>query len=111
MATSVVIRGVGGSNVPQLNTVPIQTSNYTANSNEIIPVDVSSNTVTIFLPSSPSHGDKVKIIHVNGSLSVNNLYIDGNGNLINNLNDQVQIDVTYGSVLLIYVNSVGWIIL
>lgn len=101
----------GSSGGSFLTVVSVKSNNYNANSNELIPVDVSNNPVSIYLPLSPSNGDAVQIVHIAGSLSTNNLIIEGNGNFINGTETQFQIDIQYGSVMFRYLNPLGWVVI
>ena len=83
------------------------TSNYTASENESLLTDTSGGSFTVFLPSSPSLGNKVTISDIADSWQTNNLTIDRNGSTISGLSENVIADISGGSVTLIY-DGVTW---
>lgn len=52
----------GGGDLWGCTRVSQKSSNYTAAAGDLIPVDISTGNVTITLPGTPSHGDKVFIV-------------------------------------------------
>ncbi len=82
--------------------------NYTAKAFDVVLVDTSAAR-TITLPSSPTRGDKVKIIDVVGSSKTNNITVLRNGSNINGSADDVTMDVNFNVILLVYDDtSNGW---
>jgi len=76
-------------------------SNYTIlNTDFVIVVDTSSNTVTVTLPSSPTSGQAYKIKDA-GNGYTNNITISGNGNNIDNGTTAI-INTDYGALELVY---------
>ncbi len=91
--------------------VSTKTANYTATSNEIVPCD--TNTVgafTVTLPASPVHGDSVIISDAAGTFATNNLTVDRNGNNINGVADNVDLDINYGIFNFQFFTSFGWVL-
>ena len=85
-------------------------NNYSASAFDIVLVD-TSNTITITLPSSPSRGDRIKIIDVTGNAGTNNITVNRNSENINGSAEDVLMDVDFNILLLVYDNtSNGWVI-
>lgn len=100
--------GIWASLPATLVTVPIVTSSYNASVNTEIPVDVSNNSVTITLPSTASHSDKIRIVHVNGNISLNKIYVDPNSNIINGYSSMIEIDFPNCVFEITYYSPVNW---
>ena len=84
-------------------------SDTTAVANNNYFVDVTNNNVTITLPLTPSLGDEVYVLHVNGNINTNNIIIAGNGENIQGLSQDMSIALDYAGVTLIYGGN-GWFI-
>lgn len=93
-----------------LTTISTKTTTYNANSNEIIPSDTSGGSFTITLPLTPTHGDMVVVIDVDGTFATNNLTVDRNGSSINGVADNVDLDINYGIFNFQFFTSFGWIL-
>jgi hypothetical protein len=76
----------GSATVPDITAVSwlsTKTSNYTVTDlDTYIPVDTTSNAVTITLPASPKNGQRYVIADVGGVTATNNIIVDGNGHNI-----------------------------
>lgn len=104
---------LGGGSGGGLTVTSVKSSNYTASSNEEVPVDSTAAPREITLPAVPSHGDKVIIKDISGTSQTNNITIDRNGNTINGLSSDLLIDVEYGVAALTFYNDpslYGWIV-
>ena len=84
-------------------------SNVTAASNNAYYVDVTNNSVTITLPQSPTLGNEIYVLHVNGNITTNNIIIDGNGESIQGLSEDMNIGLQYAGITIIYGGN-GWFI-
>ena len=73
-------------------------------------VDTSSNAVTLTLPLTPSLGDEIYVLHVNGNLNTNNIVIAGNGEDIQGLSQDMDIGLEFAGLTLIYGGTTGWFI-
>lgn len=84
--------------------VEVTTSSYTVQTNDTY-IGVNSGVeTTITLESSPSEGKQIIVKDENGTASINNINIDGNGNNIDNKTD-VTIGVDYGSLTFIFAGT------
>jgi hypothetical protein len=100
--------GGGGGGGTGLTPVTTRTSNYTMGSNQIIPIDSSGGSFTVFLPASPANGDQIYIFDSGGALSTNSVTLDRNGKTINGAASNVILNVDYVIVLAIYDSTNGW---
>lgn len=88
----------------------VQNSNFNAVAGSIYPVNTTSNTVIVTLPSSPIAGQQINIFDYAGTSSNNNIQLSPNGNNINGSNGISTLNTSRGSVTLTYVdNTQGWI--
>jgi hypothetical protein len=76
-------------------------SNYNSNPEDSILANTSGGSFTIFLPSSPTINDRVRIIDVS-NWNINNLFVDPNGNTIESLSGVVELDIAGIYVEFIY---------
>jgi hypothetical protein len=88
-----------------------KTANFTANAAEGYFVDVSSGSVTVTTPASPSVGDEFIIVDARGNAGTNKIFIDGNGSdKIKGSTDNHEIKEDYGSTRTVYSGSTyGWV--
>lgn len=64
---------------------------------------------TLTLPASPAQGDEISVYDSTGSAGTNNITLNSNSNKINGVVQNLDIDVAYGAVSLIYTGSgYGW---
>ena len=100
------------SNLPtpvfvQMTTVSVS-SNITLEVNKRYLVNTSSAR-TLTLPASPSDGDEIQIFDIIGSAATNKITIDSNSNKINGTVQDLEIDIDYDVVVLVYTGSAyGW---
>ena len=94
-------RSIGNTSITT-NTTLIANNNYF--------VDTSSNAVTLTLPLTPSLGDEIYVLHVNGNLNTNNIVITGNGEEIQGLSQDMDIGLEFAGLTLIYGGTTGWFI-
>ncbi len=73
-------------------------------------VDCSSNTVTATLPASPSQGQRIKFIDLNGAAATNNITIARNGNNINGAASNLTISTNRKTVEILFITGTGWIV-
>ena len=92
-----------------LTTTSIKTANYTAKSNELIPVDSNSGIFDITLPGNPINGDIVEVVDVDGSVNTNNVTILRNGNNINGVASDYIFSTNYGRLKFQFFTGKGWI--
>ena len=87
-------------------------SNFSASINRKYSVDTSSNTVNVTLPASPKTGEWVEIIDAAGDFDTNSVTLLRNGNKINNLSDDLELDVADKRYIIVYEDApYGWRIL
>ena len=96
----------------QTGYVPIPTtsvsSNISLSSNNRYFVDTSA-TRTLTLPASPTAGDEIQIFDIIGSAETNNIIIDSNGAKVNGTVQNLEVDIAYDAVSIIYTGSgYGW---
>jgi hypothetical protein len=84
------------------------TANTNLSSNYKYAFDTTSNILTATLPPNPQLGDEIELFDISGTWSVNNLIVENNTNYIEQRFDNLQCNVRYGLIKLIYTNSVGW---
>lgn len=92
-----------------LVTTSIKTANYTAKSNELIPVDSNGGIFDITLPDNPINGDIVEVVDVDGSVNTNNVTILRNGNNINGVASDYIFSTNYGRLKFQFFTGKGWI--
>lgn len=72
-------------------------------------VDTSASVITLTLPSTPEQGDEIHIFDATGNASVNNIVVTSVADNIAGLVQNLEIDVDYAGVVLIYVDTAyGW---
>jgi len=97
--------GLGGGNPWTTKVV-----SYTAVNNDRIFADVSSGSITITLPATPSVGDNVRIVDVSGTSQTNPITIARNGEKIMNDASDMTVDVNFMGIGLVYSGSTyGWV--
>lgn len=82
-------------------------SPYTASVGQAVPVDTTTDVVTVVLPASPAAGDAVRVSDVGGNAATKNITIDGNGHNIGGAGSHV-IPSPYGSRDLSFTGSI-WV--
>ena len=88
-----------------------KTSNFTAVSNNIYPVNTTSSSITATLPASASSGNQIVLSDYAGTFASNNLTINPNGLLINGLSSNLILSLNRVSIVLTYIdNTQGWIV-
>ena len=87
-------------------------SNYNANPFETLWVDTfNGGAFTIFLPSSPEKGDRIKIYDLYRYFGTNNLTIDRNGKVIMGDNENLVVTTEGASFELVFYNNTrGWLV-
>ena len=94
-----------------VETWEIITSNQSITAGKGYFVDVSSASIGITLPATPTLGDKVRIIDVAGNSEVNNIVVGRNGEKIQRQTTDLTISANSAAFSLIYSNSTyGWIL-
>ena len=85
-------------------------SNITLSSNNRYFVDTSAAR-TLTLPASPTAGDEIQVFDTTGSAATNNIVIDSNSNKINGTVQNLEVDINYDIVVLVYTGSgYGWVV-
>jgi hypothetical protein len=95
--------------------VPIPTtsvsSNITLTSNNRYFVNTSAAR-TLTLPASPTDGDEIQVFDVTGSAATNVITLDSNSNKINGTVQNLEIDVNYDVLSIVYTGSgYGWVVI
>ena len=89
--------------------VPTVSSDLTAKSNAVIPVDTTSNGVDIELPPSPFIGDTVTLIDTDKKWGTNPVTVKGNGNKIESANTDKVLNSSGSLVVFTYLGATtGW---
>lgn len=97
--------------LPTLEWQTVKTSDFTAVVDEAYPVDTSSSSVIITLPSSPSVGSKITIIDYSGTFNSNNCTVNPNGNKIEGSTAIQVLQTNRASINLTYIDSTqGWLL-
>lgn len=87
----------------------IKAEAYTAVAGDVVFVNSASGAYTVTLPSSPTLGDRVRIIDLANNAATNNITAGRNGNNIDGSASNFVIDINNAGVELIYTNSTyGW---
>jgi len=87
----------------------IKAEAYTAVAGDVVFVNSASGAYTITLPSSPTLGDRVRIIDLANNSATNNITIGRNSQNIDGVASNFIIDINNAGVELIYTNSTyGW---
>lgn len=100
--------GNSGGSGTGFTTATTKTSDYTASSNEIVPIDSTGGSFIVYLPVSPSHGDAVKLVATDGVLD-NPITINRNGKNINGSAQNIVFDWD-GELTLFYFEPTGWVL-
>jgi hypothetical protein len=88
------------------------TTNYTAQSGQLLLIDTTSAVLTVTLPDNPSVGDRINFIDAAGNCGTNKAVIARNGNKIANLAEDLDFDIRNTSLELLYTGpTYGWSIL
>ena len=96
--------GIGGGN-PWV----AKNSSYTAVAGDRLLVDTSSGAVTITLPSSPSMGDQVTFIDLDGTFDSNALTVARNGEAIMALGQDMTVNLKNAAFALVFTDGTnGW---
>jgi hypothetical protein len=91
----------------QMTTTSVS-SNVTLEVNKRYLVDTSS-VRTLTLPASPSNGDEIQIFDIIGSAATNKITVASNSNKINGTVQDLEIDINYDVVSVVYTGSgYGW---
>lgn len=88
----------------------VVTSNYTAKPGEIIAADIRTKNITITLPANPAHRSKVTVFSYARAQSNYVLTIARNGKQLMRLNENMEIDMPFATVKLVYDQTIGWIL-
>lgn len=85
-------------------------SPFTATAGDDLMVDVSTAPVTIRLPAAPTINDQaISIVHIDGSISSNNITVDRNGNRIMGLTENMFVTDANAAFELAYCDTLrGW---
>lgn len=86
----------------------IQTANFNSTKGFIYFIDSSSNSVTANLPASPSQGDVVGIVDFKGTSVNNDIFFGRNGNNIQDIAEDLQLNVRFRAIYLMYESTGGW---
>ena len=96
--------GIGGGNPWEF-----KNSNYTASAGDRLFVNTSGNAVTITLPASPSAGDQVTFIDLDGTFDSNALTVARNGEAIMALGQDMTVNGNNNAFTLVFSNGTnGW---
>lgn len=87
-----------------------QVTSFNAAVNVIYPVDTDTGSLTAVLPPSPTQGDRIGFFDASGTWDVNNLIVDGNGQLILDSATDLIADVKWGTPMLVWDSSRGWVL-
>jgi hypothetical protein len=78
-------------------------------SNDGLFVNTSVGIVTVTLPASPSLGDSIHFLDLEGTFATNNLVIDRNGNNIIGIASNLVVDINNSGLTLVYTDATnGW---
>jgi len=99
--------GGGGGGVSWQSS--LKTADFTAVANEGYFVNVSSSSIRVTMPSTPSVGDTVSLIDAKGAASTNNIIVSSS-NKINGSSSNSTINYDYAAVNLVYSGTAdGWV--
>ena len=94
----------------QMSTTSVS-SNITLSSNNRYFVDTSASR-TLTLPAAPTAGDEIQIFDIIGSAATNIITVNSNSNKINGTVQNLEIDINYDVVVLVYTgSSYGWMVI
>jgi len=100
--------GSGLTNVSPFNW-SIKTGNYTATAKDGLFINTSSGAITVTLPASPTTGDYIHFLDLNGTFATNNLTIARNSNNIIGVATDLVVDINNSGLTLVYTNATnGW---
>jgi hypothetical protein len=110
-SASIVEIGAGGGGGTGIAWQSVKTSNFTAAGNEAYPVNTTSASITVTLPSSAVAGSAIILTDYAGTWQTNKLLINTNGNKLNGqVATDADVSVSRGSLSLVYIDSTqGWI--
>ena len=89
----------------------VKTSNFTVSSGDQWTgylIDTATTSITVTLPTTPNHMQKVRFLDVGGNLSSNSLTINPSGNSIQGGSGNLNVALNNAAFELMYVNSYGW---
>jgi len=88
----------------------VQTSSFTAVSNNAYPVNSTSGAITVTFPASPTAGSYITIIDYAGTAGLNNIILNPNGNKIQGSTASAPITGTRQAYNFVYIDSTqGWL--
>lgn len=86
-----------------------KTANYTAVDGDNLFCNTTGGSFTVTLPASPTFGMKVTIVDVAGKFNSNNLIVARNGQLLQGLAENMNLNIQFASVDLVYSGATfGW---
>ena len=109
---SIIAVGTGGAGVGMTTDLTIKTANFSivaaANYTAYL-VSTASNAVTATLPSSPTNGQRVKLIDIGGNAATNNITIARGGNTIQGDVNNLVLNTNRTTAELLFITGSGWI--
>ena len=109
---STIAVGTGGAGVGMTTDLTIKTANFSivaaANYTAYL-VSTASNVVTATLPSSPTNGQRVKLIDIGGNAATNNITIARGGNTIQGGVNNLVLNTNRTTAELLFITGSGWI--
>ena len=98
---------IAANSTPSWGTIAVDTT-VTANSKNL--VDTSAGALTITLPASPTVGTEIMFVDGAGQGATNNITVNGNGEKIQGLSEDLIINVNRAAFQVVYFNAVnGWV--
>jgi len=83
----------------------VKTSNYTAVAGDRLAIDTSGGAFTVTLPASPSTGNTIRFIDIANWNATNYLNVARNGQTIEGVADNFQLDLGQNTVDFIFINN------
>lgn|SRR5574343_57304 len=102
--------GSAGSFGPLFGAAQYKTTTTSAQAHQRYNIDTSGGAWTLTLPASPSADDWVWIVDIAGACAIYPVTIARNGSNIMGLAEDMDLNVNYGSALLIYNTTKGWVL-
>jgi hypothetical protein len=85
-----------------------QTGNFNAVAGYVYPVDTTSGVITITLPASPTHGDRIQLFDAAGTWNTNAITVARNTQNIMGLAEDMTASIQYARFTLQFDSTRGW---
>jgi len=110
-ASALQAANIAGDIASQQITYTVKTASFSPLNGEAIAADTSAASFTITLPASPTAGDTIRVVDYSGTFATNPCIVGRNGENIQGLAADLNLNINFSSTDLKYVDSTkGWLL-